>query len=687
MLFLVRTSLARGIGDMGNIKLYKHSHIGTKHLIERYINSTLETLRALLSLTARNPSPELDSKMVLEQVVSARQSFGRSALLLSGGATFGMSHIGVIKTLWEAHLLPRIISGASAGSIVCAVLCTQTDEQIPEILEKFAYGDLSVFELRGDEDSILRRVARFLKIGAWIDISHLMRVMRDLLGDMTFQEAYNRTRRILNICVSSASVYELPRLLNYVTAPNVLIWSAVSASCSVPLLFSAASILAKDPNTGEAVPWNPSPQRWIDGSVDNDLPMTRLAEMFNVNHFIVSQVNPHVVPFLAKDEEAMTAEANTEATWPSYLYTAMHLAKGEALHRMHVLAEMGIFPNTLTKARSVLSQKYSGDITIFPEISYADFPRMLKNPTTEFMLQATLSGERATWAKMSRIRNHCAIELALDEAVQQLRARVVFSPSQVNLRLNAFNGLSGSEPGHHTVCERGRGRGGRRTRRPISQDSGEFFDGGLHIGPAILAKVSNGSVKSQSSTASSVTRTSISDLHLKKHRQRDDAARPSQIHIPPAADFTSSGAESPHSQRDTSNASGYSSDTSTPASPSYFPGPSSTASNLLFPFASVPTTPDGGSRAWTFFNMLSPNDPHPRSPGPGLTMTSADTTLTPSDISSKRSAASATASRRGSGQAQGITGPVEDLSGTRGMVLRRLKSERSVSELCSGVQG
>lgn len=227
MLFLVRTSFARGIGDMGNTKLYKHSHIGTKDLIERYINSALETLRALLALTARSQPPEIDSKRVLEQVLSARQSFGRSALLLSGGATFGMNHIGVIKTLWEARLLPRIISGASAGSIVCAVLCTQTDEQIPEILDKFAYGDLSVFELTGDEDSILRRVARFLKIGAWIDISHLMRVMRELLGDMTFQEAYNRTRRILNICVSSASLYELPRLLNYVTAPNVLIWSAV----------------------------------------------------------------------------------------------------------------------------------------------------------------------------------------------------------------------------------------------------------------------------------------------------------------------------------------------------------------------------------------------------------------------------------------------------------------------------
>lgn len=251
-----------------------------------------------------------------------------------------------------------------------------------------------------------------------------------------------------------------------------------AASCSVPFIFSAASILAKDPRTGEAVPWNPSPQRWIDGSVDNDIPMTRLAEMFNVNHFIVSQVNPHVVPFLAKEEDSITAEAqrstSTVAGGPTWLHNMTNLAKGEALHRMHVMAELGIFPNTLTKAVSVLSQKYSGDITIFPEISYTDFPRILRNPTKDSMLQAMLCGERATWPKMSRIRNHCAIELALDDAVQKLRARIVFSRSQVDLRVKT---LPRSNSAASTTSGRGRGRYSRRpestsqSSEPINPDA------------------------------------------------------------------------------------------------------------------------------------------------------------------------------------------------------------------------
>ena len=214
-----------------------------------------------------------------------------------------------------------------------------------------------------------------------------------------------------------------------------------------------------------AVPWNPSPQRWIDGSVDNDLPMTRLAEMFNVNHFIVSQVNPHVVPFLVKEEDPIAHEAqkstSVAASGPSWFHSFSHLAKGEALHRMHVMAEVGILPNTLTKAVSVLSQKYSGDITILPEISYANFPRILKNPTTEFMIQSMLGGERATWPKITRIRNHCAIELALDDAVQKLRARVVFSSSRADLR------LIGRTANPQEIRKRDIRKSGRR-QRPMS---------------------------------------------------------------------------------------------------------------------------------------------------------------------------------------------------------------------------
>lgn len=226
VLFLIRTSLNRDLGGMSNASLYRHSHVGTKDLIDRYITTAVDTINALVNLSEQNRD-EGELKYILDQLLATRQAFGRSALLFSGGATFGMNHIGVLKVLWEKNLLPRIISGASAGSIICAVFCTRTDEELPILLDTYAYGDFNVFNEQAKEENILQKTARFLKYGSFLDISHLAKVMRNWLGDITFQEAYNRTRRILNICVSSAGVYELPRLMNYLTAPNVLIWSAV----------------------------------------------------------------------------------------------------------------------------------------------------------------------------------------------------------------------------------------------------------------------------------------------------------------------------------------------------------------------------------------------------------------------------------------------------------------------------
>lgn len=453
MVHLVRTALSRDLGGMGNIDLYKHSYIGTKDLIEQYVDTAVRTIEDLVEKSGYPGAlpADLDHTDILEAFLQARQSFGRSALLLSGGGTFGMMHAGVVKAMFEADLLPRIVSGASAGSIVCAVFCTRTADEVPDVIKDFPYGDLNVFEELGKEDSILDHVKRLLTEGSWSDIKHLTRVMRNMLGDITFQEAYNRTRKICNISVSTESIYELPRLLNYVTAPNVMIWSAVAASCSVPLVFSAAPLLVKDPSTGEHLPWNPTPERWVDGSVDNDLPMTRLAEMFNVNHFIVSQVNPHVVPFLSRDDRLYPEHEGSrpDLSHSTLTSTLTTLAKDEALHRLQFLAELHIFPTTISKLRSVLSQKYSGDITILPDFNVHDLPRILKNPDVEFMERSTLSGERATWPRLSRIRDRCMVELAIDRSIQALRARCIFSQSQVNLRrlatvADAYGGLKAS---------------------------------------------------------------------------------------------------------------------------------------------------------------------------------------------------------------------------------------------------
>lgn len=475
---------------------------------------------------------------------------------------------------------------------------------------------------------------------------------------------------------------------SYLRCERLELTGGRAASCSVPFVFSAASILAKDPKTGEAVPWNPSPQRWIDGSVDNDLPMTRLAELFNVNHFIVSQVNPHVVPFLAKEEDSITQGeehlASSMAAGPTWLHGITHLAKGEALHRMHTMAEFGIFPNTLTKAVSVLSQKYSGDITILPEISYADFPRMLSNPTTEFMLNAQLSGERATWPKLSRIKNHCAIELALDNAVQKLRARVVFSPSQVDLRLGTHT-RSNSD-----IQKRIRRNDGNK-KRPLSQNSAPGLQAITFLHPtrdSTLNRLQPPNLK-KSLTISTVP-------HEPDHTPLSANASdiPATIVTAPVEisksfqDLTSSGAET--SNLPTSSSSSSLSISSPNNSPSPSSPPSPFSHHHLFPSASQPSTPSHRYHHSPNFpgpSTKSPSTPTAPSFPSNLSMTPNPPTTTPKSPSSEsrykrlfhhnRSPPPQTSSEPGEGA--GKRGMKRnwaldiDISAARGMILRKKK--------------
>ena len=61
----------------------------------------------------------------------------------------------------------------------------------------------------------------------------------------------------------------------------------------MPGIYGAVDIMAKD-EKGNEVRWNPSKHVITEGSLEAELPMTRLAELFNVNHYIVSQVRVYI---------------------------------------------------------------------------------------------------------------------------------------------------------------------------------------------------------------------------------------------------------------------------------------------------------------------------------------------------------------------------------------------------------
>lgn len=158
------------------------------------------------------------------------KNFGRTAFCLSGGAGFGYYHLGVIRELLDQKLLPPIITGTSAGALMGAIVCTRTDDELRRILvPELAH------KIKFCHDSLLKHLARYATTGAFFDTDQWCRLaVWFSRGSLTFKEAYERTGRIFNVSVVPNDPHSPPKLLNYITAPNCVIWSAVMASAAIP---------------------------------------------------------------------------------------------------------------------------------------------------------------------------------------------------------------------------------------------------------------------------------------------------------------------------------------------------------------------------------------------------------------------------------------------------------------------
>ncbi len=103
LLHNLRANLVKNLYSTNNPMLYYHSHHGTKDLIVEFQEEMLKSLDFIV---------QFDEKFFpfskkLEFFSEAKHSYGRTALMLSGGASLGSFHIGVIKTLYENNILPR----------------------------------------------------------------------------------------------------------------------------------------------------------------------------------------------------------------------------------------------------------------------------------------------------------------------------------------------------------------------------------------------------------------------------------------------------------------------------------------------------------------------------------------------------------------------------------------------------
>lgn len=500
LMFVLRGSIGRNKFGLLHEALFTKALAGSKVLVETYHNVVCSALDFVCDAPTPPGEEPIPTDARLSFFNETRHSYGRTALLLSGGAALGFYHVGVVKTLMENRLMPRVIGGSSAGSILCAMVGTRTDEEcVNDLFEAQGTeapghsGEMRLNFFRPlrvpsreygveDDDSdgsiIKKKVIRgaigevyYNTAGAFQDLKrfmqglvpiplrhassfmydivvgnrrasdvfkndteHFRECVRANVGNFTFQEAFDRTGRILNIVVTPLNSSDPPRLLNYLTAPHVMVWSAAVASSSLPGVFEANRLVVKEADGWERYE-SGGKQAFSDGSMEQDLPMQQLSEMFNINHFIISQANPHAVAFATYNHKT--------SVWSNPLSTLISsiiaFLKGQVRTWISQLVDAvgarriaPFFDTQRGVGTQFFTQEYEGrpqDISLIPWKSHRSLLgamlHIIYNPSEAEFREWIMAAQRETWRYLPAIKSHIAEEITLDRCVQRLRRRLV----------------------------------------------------------------------------------------------------------------------------------------------------------------------------------------------------------------------------------------------------------------------
>ncbi len=397
---LLQESLHRHLNDVLEPELYTTALGGTKHLVRRWLEAVERVIDGLVDLD----SPDWPTHRKLEVVSRAYKNLGRSGLLLSGGATLGFYHMGVVRALWRAGLLPEVIVGASMGAMVAAGVCARDADELKTLFAT----DQPDIETVGLE---WRPLLEALRTRTLMRPERMLATIEKNCGTYSFAEAFARSGRVLGISLMPTRRRQKPRILNHLTAPDLYIPRAALASAAVPGLFPPVALTRLD-RQGEETPYIEG-ETWIDGSFGGDLPRERVSRLHNVNHFIFSQTQPHMLPFVAGANQKGLVRLASKA--------ALSAARTQGLQALSVgrkLTAKTPFGAGLNLAHAVVQQDFSGDIDIHPRFDPRVYAKLLKNPSRADLGFFIQEGERATWPKLAHIRDSTRIArcLARNEA-------------------------------------------------------------------------------------------------------------------------------------------------------------------------------------------------------------------------------------------------------------------------------
>ena len=186
----------------------------------------------------------------------------------------------------------------------------------------------------------MRKLKRFKLKGYMINKGPLEQYIKSNTHNLTFREAFDKTGIKINITVTN-SIHQKFRLCNYITTPNLYLWSAAMASCSLPYIYGSSKLHYKGTNNSDYIE---SGKGFFDGSIGCDLPKREVAILYNISNVIVSLCNPYVLPFMATSS---IIKNHKRYIFYRTKEKILELVGGEIKLRLRQLRDNGLIPRRL----------------------------------------------------------------------------------------------------------------------------------------------------------------------------------------------------------------------------------------------------------------------------------------------------------------------------------------------------
>lgn len=187
-------------------------------------------------------------------------------------------------------------------------------------------------------------------------------------------------------------------------------------------MYSPVKLLCKD-ETGQVLEWASSQNVHFASyhqkvSRKGDAPLVRVKQIFNVNHFIVSQARPYIAPFLRSNLQRPDIQQSMIETVLSY---SIRILAMEIAFRLRQLDRFGLVPRSIR--RLLFDETIPGpSLTVVPQIRLQDLPKLLETPTKDSLRHWTALGERSVWPAVSSLRTRCSVEMEIEKACRTVKA-------------------------------------------------------------------------------------------------------------------------------------------------------------------------------------------------------------------------------------------------------------------------